>query len=115
LVDLAKTKEEKDFEHELQELDILRECESDYIVKYYGSYFKDTTLLVSHILHNNKKKNLFDLAKRTLTDCHGVLQRWIYKRYDQLMPQIFHRRSNRRGLLQRIEGLDVFAWTKCIA
>jgi serine/threonine protein kinase len=33
----------------MKEIGILKKCDSDYIVTYYGSYFKDQDLWVSNI------------------------------------------------------------------
>jgi serine/threonine protein kinase len=84
-IDLARTKEEKDFEHELQELDILRECESDYIVKYYGSYFKDTTLLiVMEYCSGGSISDMINLCHKSFSEdqigavCYNVLKGLSY-------------------------------------
>lgn len=34
----------------MKEISILKDCKSDYIIRYYGSYYKDENLWVSHAL-----------------------------------------------------------------
>ena len=36
-----------DFQEIVKEISIMQQCDSPYVVKYYGSYFKHTDLWVS--------------------------------------------------------------------
>ena len=39
---------ESDLQEIIKEISIMQQCDSTFIVKYYGSYFKNTDLWVSH-------------------------------------------------------------------
>ena len=39
-----------DLQEIIKEISIMQQCDSPYIVKYYGSYFKNTDLWVSHFV-----------------------------------------------------------------
>jgi serine/threonine protein kinase len=39
-----------DLQEIIKEISIMQQCDSPYVVKYYGSYFKNTDLWVSNIL-----------------------------------------------------------------
>lgn len=51
-----------DLQEIIKEISIMQQCDSPYVVKYYGSYFKNTDLWVSQWLavpeHGNKNKPL---------------------------------------------------------
>ncbi len=40
---------DKDLQEIIKEISIMQQCDSPYVVKYYGSYFKNTDLWVSLI------------------------------------------------------------------
>jgi len=40
-----------DLQEIIKEISIMQQCDSQYIVKYYGSYFKNTDLWVSNMLY----------------------------------------------------------------
>ena len=70
----------------MKEIAILKKCDSDYIVTYYGSYIKDTDLWVSCINYYERlvKNKLNEITGISYTDCHGVLWWWICNRFDEL-------------------------------
>ena len=41
---------ESDLQEIVKEISIMKQCDSPYIVKYFGSYFKDADLWVSEIM-----------------------------------------------------------------
>ena len=47
-----------DLQEIIKEISIMQQCDSPYVVKYYGSYFKNTDLWVCHELLTQIKKLL---------------------------------------------------------
>ena len=43
----SKVPVDTDFQEIVKEISIMQQCDSPYVVKYYGSYFKHTDLWVS--------------------------------------------------------------------
>lgn len=56
----------------MKEITILKECRSDFIIRYYGSYYKDGDLWVSVVF-------FFSNA----IDCDGIWRLWISCRCDE--------------------------------
>lgn len=44
-----------DLQEIIKEISIMQQCDSPYVVKYYGSYFKGTDLWVSTFIMFNRK------------------------------------------------------------
>lgn len=68
-----------DLQEIIKEISIMQQCDSPYVVKYYGSYFKNTDLWVKILLIN---LYLFFIFLNVLLfilaiDCYGVLWCWI--------------------------------------
>lgn len=64
-----------DLQEIIKEISIMQQCDSPYVVKYYGSYFKNTDLWVSMIFVDLFDPLVaFDLALDLLLDCYGVLR-----------------------------------------
>ena len=42
-----------DLQEIIKEISIMQQCDSPFIVKYYGSYFKNTDLWVSQVMEPN--------------------------------------------------------------
>jgi serine/threonine kinase 3 len=85
LIDLDKSMSEKDLEHEIAELDILKDCTSNYIVKYSGCYMKDTLLLiVMEYCDGGSVSDILNLCNYTFTEeeiaavCYGLLKGLSY-------------------------------------
>ena len=54
-----------DLQEIIKEISIMQQCDSPYVVKYYGSYFKNTDLWVSsNIIINNK--NVLVCSKKAI-------------------------------------------------
>lgn len=49
-----------DLQEIIKEISIMQQCDSPYVVKYYGSYFKNTNLWVIIIKSLNKKEKGLD-------------------------------------------------------
>lgn len=68
-----------DLQEIIKEISIMQQCDSPYVVKYYGSYFKNTDLWVSQyvlcFIIPNKLDYLSILI--LLVDCDGVLWSWF--------------------------------------
>ena len=47
---VAQVPVDTDLQEIIKEISIMQQCDSPYIVKYYGSYFKNTDLWVSNIM-----------------------------------------------------------------
>ena len=64
-----------DLQEIIKEISIMQQCDSPYVVKYYGSYFKNTDLWVSFFLNicirNQCQKPTY------LLDCDGILWGWF--------------------------------------
>ena len=56
----------------MKEVTILKGCRSNYIVRYYGSYYLDEKLWVWIVDHS-----------RNTIDFDGILWSWFFGRYDQ--------------------------------
>lgn len=60
---IKKVPVDTDLQEIIKEISIMQQCDSQFIVKYYGSYFKNTDLLVCIFLYFFKIKetlpNLF--------------------------------------------------------
>lgn len=63
--------EDQDFDEILKEIEIMKECESPYIVTYYGSFWKreENEMWVSAMQDES-----FD----HISDCNGILSWRIY-------------------------------------
>ena len=53
-----------DLQEIIKEISIMQQCDSPYVVKYYGSYFKNTDLWVSISWHWTSRNVLFTLFNR---------------------------------------------------
>ena len=52
-----------------REITILKECRSQYVVSYYGSYFKENNLwLIMEYCAAGSMTDLIKITKRTLTE-----------------------------------------------
>ena len=81
-----------------KEISILKQCQSEFIVGYYGSYTTESQLWVS-VSHHHEWGALFSLQEPDVrwvvsffsakpdTDCHGILWRRICGRSDSSVPQ----------------------------
>ncbi|KAJ8938555.1 hypothetical protein NQ314_011444 [Rhamnusium bicolor] len=57
--------------HEIiKEISIMQQCDSPYVVKYYGSYFKNTDLwIIMEYCGAGSVSDIIRLRKKTLTEC----------------------------------------------
>lgn len=57
--------------HEIiKEISIMQQCDSPYVVKYYGSYFKNTDLwIIMEFCGAGSVSDIIRLRKKTLTEC----------------------------------------------
>ena len=53
-----------DLQEIIKEISIMQQCDSPYVVKYYGSYFKNTDLWVS------RAASRFDFQQVETTKCN---------------------------------------------
>lgn len=68
-----------DLQEIIKEISIMQQCDSPYVVKYYGSYFKNTDLWVtSSVIRAPCDTPLPAICMRSLecnfTDCNGILR-----------------------------------------
>ncbi len=68
---------ESDLQEIVKEISIMKQCDSPYIVRYFGSYFKDADLWVKEI---HQKSILFIYFFK---DCYGILWSWFCVRYNE--------------------------------
>ena len=61
---------DSDLQEIIKEISIMQQCDSPYVVKYFGSYFKNTDLWVSY--NGDQSSNLVSII-----DCDGVLWCWV--------------------------------------
>ncbi|XP_022919598.1 serine/threonine-protein kinase 4-like [Onthophagus taurus] len=60
---------DSDLQEIIKEISIMQQCHSPYIVKYYGSFFKDTTLwIVMEYCSLGSVSDIIKLRKKTLTE-----------------------------------------------
>lgn len=69
-----------DLQEIIKEISIMQQCDSPYVVKYYGSYFKNTDLWVNqwvsfYLLRQLIHMNVDLLVKFQFSDCDGILWR----------------------------------------
>ena len=64
-----------DLQEIIKEISIMQQCDSPYVVKYYGSYFKNTDLWVRNDLKYcfGTKDKTTRVRKRLLTSAVGLL------------------------------------------
>lgn len=62
-----------DLQEIIKEISIMQQCDSPYVVKYYGSYFKNTDLWVGMIGRILKVRDTPPSVSFPLIDCDGVL------------------------------------------
>lgn len=71
-----------DLQEIIKEISIMQQCDSPYVVKYYGSYFKNTDLWVILNINNIINKIFLFifylyLSKYNFIDRNGILWSWI--------------------------------------
>ena len=66
-----------DLQEIIKEISIMQQCDSPYVVKYYGSYFKNTDLWVSFSDYLCTFKNTMSNFDFNLLDCDGILWSWF--------------------------------------
>ena len=52
-----------DLQEIIKEISIMQQCDSPYVVKYYGSYFKNTDLWVNNLQYTLFKHHLLNTGK----------------------------------------------------
>ena len=52
-----------DLQEIIKEISIMQQCDSPYVVKYYGSYFKNTDLWVNNLQYSLFKHHLLNTRK----------------------------------------------------
>ena len=82
-----------DLQEIIKEISIMQQCDSPYVVKYYGSYFKNTDLWVRQNLYLGFCKDMNCL----LSDCDGILRCWLRSRHHEVEGHL-SRASKGRGL-----------------
>lgn len=55
-----------------QEISIMKECKSPYIVKYYGHYLKDDEYIYVSLITLEKIRHVLKKKKKN-SDCNGIL------------------------------------------
>ena len=56
-----------DLQEIIKEISIMQQCDSPYVVKYYGSYFKNTDLWVNFLRYNYVGPNINSQLSRLNT------------------------------------------------
>lgn len=87
-----------------KEIDIMKGLDSDYIVRYYGTFFKDHTCWVRSLLSFICLKNeicepkvfffFFVSLEQTLKDYNGILFFWIMWGYNECKGTTLSRKRN---------------------
>ena len=52
-----------DLQEIIKEISIMQQCDSPYVVKYYGSYFKNTDLWVNNLQYTLFKQHLLNTRR----------------------------------------------------
>jgi len=85
IIDFSRKISEKELDSELLELDILRESDSPYIVKFFGVYEKETTILIAmEFCSGGSISDLMHFCAKTLTEkeiasvCYCILKALSY-------------------------------------
>src|SRR4051794_5124799 len=95
-----------DLQEIIKEISIMQQCDSPYVVKYYGSYFKNSDLWVRNF------SNLFRVSRIncicfSVLDCHGILRRRFSVRHHAFTKENAHRNRNRSGPERHLERIAV--------
>lgn len=76
-----------DLQEIIKEISIMQQCDSPYVVKYYGSYFKNTDLWVriirEYFFISTRLLRAILKMQLTIVDCYGILWRWFRFRYHE--------------------------------
>lgn len=64
---------ESDLHEIIKEISIMQQCDSPYVVRYYGSYFKQCDLWVSDLFVFFNLRRDYDCAFMFI-DLHGILR-----------------------------------------